>query len=62
MKVGDLVKLKYTMWWKLRDRKDYTTEVAIVIERNHNALKLLRSNGNIKCDLAEHYEVVNESR
>ena len=62
MKVGDLVKLKYAMWWKLRNRKDYTSEAAIVIEQNYNAIKILRANGNIERDLAEHYEVINESR
>jgi len=62
MKVGDLVKLKYAMWWKLRNRKDYTSEAAIVIEQNYNAIKILRANGNIERDLAEHYEVINASR
>ena len=62
MQVGDLVKMKYEMWWKLQSRKDFTEDFAIVLETTHNAVKLLYSNGKIKCNLAEHYEVVSESR
>ena len=60
MKIGDLVKLKYAMKWKLRGRGDYTEDAAIVIERSYNALTLLYSGGKITRDLAEHYEVIND--
>ena len=62
MKVGDLVKMKYEMWWKLRSRKDYVSDPAIVLEQAHNAVKVLLSNGLVKRDLMECWEVVNESR
>jgi hypothetical protein len=62
VKTGDLVKMKYEMWWKLQSRKDFTEEVAIVLETTYNAVKLLYADGMIKCNLAEHYEVISESR
>ena len=62
MKVGDLVKMKYEMWWKLRSRKDYVSDVAIVLETVHNAVKVMLPNGTVKHDLTECWEVVNEGR
>ena len=62
MKTGDLVKMKYEMRWKLRSRKDYVPDLAIVLERAHNAVKVMLPNGLMKRDLAECWEVVNESR
>ena len=41
MKVGDLVKMKYEMWWMLRSRKDFVDTPAIVLEQAHNAVKVL---------------------
>ena len=58
MKQGDLVRMKYEMWWRLKERKDYSEDVALVLETAHNAVKLLHSNGDIRAGLAEHYEVV----
>lgn len=58
MKEGDLVRMKYEMWWRLKDRKDYCEEVALVLETAHNAVKLLYSTGAIKPGLVEHYEVI----
>ena len=62
MKVGDLVQMKYVMWWMLQDRKNFTKEVALVTEIDYNCLQLLFPDGMIKRNLAEHYEVVSESR
>jgi len=61
MKTGDLVKMKHMMWWTLQDRKDFTEEVAIVLETAYNAVKLLCPDGTIKSQLADHYEVISES-
>tara|TARA_Y100001938_G_C8049274_1_gene410751 strand:+ start:404 stop:586 length:183 start_codon:yes stop_codon:yes gene_type:complete len=58
MKAGDLVQMKYEMWWILRDRRDYRKDVALVLEAEYNAVKLLHSDGIVKTGLAEHYEVV----
>jgi hypothetical protein len=59
MNTGDLVKMKYEMWWKVRNRKaDYISTHALVIDRARNAIKLLHADGNIKCSLADQWEVV----
>ena len=62
MKVGDLVKMKHVMWWMLQDRKDFTNDVALVTMVDYNCLHLLFPDGQIKRNLAEHYEIINESR
>ena len=62
MKAGDLVKMKFTMWWMLQDRKDFTKEVRIVLETEHNAVKLLCSDGMVRCSLVDQWEVISESR
>ena len=61
MKAGDLVKMKFIMWWMLQDRKDFTKDVRIVVEKDYNAVNLLCSDGMIRRELADHWEVVNES-
>ena len=59
MNVGDLVRMKYEMWWRVRNRKtDYISTHAIVIDRAKNAIKLLLTDGNIKCSLTDQWEVV----
>ena len=62
MNVGDLVKMKYEMWWKLRSRKDFVTDIGIVLETAYNAVKVMLPNGLVKRDLAECWEVIGESR
>ena len=62
MKTGDLVKMKYEMWWTLQSRKDFVDTPAIVLEQTHNVVKVLLSNGLVKHDLVECWEVINESR
>jgi hypothetical protein len=60
MKVGDLVKMKYHMFWTLKgDRmRKYSNKVGIVVSRAHNGVKILRSDGTRINDLAENYTVV----
>lgn len=62
MKAGDLVKMKYEMWWKLRSRKDYMSDFGIVLETVHNAVKVMLPSGLVKRDLIEHWEVISENR
>ena len=62
MKAGDLVKMKFIMWWMLQDRKDFTEEVRIVLETEYNAVKLLCSDGMVRCSLVDQWEVISESR
>ena len=62
MKAGDLVKMKYVMWWMLTDRKDFTEEVRMVVEKEYNAVNLLCADGVIRRQLADHWEVINEGR
>lgn len=62
MKSGDLVKMKYAMFWMLKGHKEkYTEEVALVISAHHNAIKIMTPDGTIKSDLAEHWRVISES-
>jgi hypothetical protein len=61
VKAGDLVKMKFTMWWMLQDRKDFTEEVRIVLEKDYNAVKLLCSDGMVRSSLSDHWEVISES-
>ena len=64
MKVGDLVKMKRTMFWMLKGNihQHYTEQPLLVLEIIHNAVNVIYPDGMIKRDLAEHYEVVNENR
>jgi len=64
MKIGDLVKMKHIMFWMLKENQHqhYTEQSLLVMEQVHNAVKVMYPDGHIKSDLAEHYEVINESR
>lgn len=63
MKTGDLVRMKYEMWWKLRSRKkDYVHECGIVYSTHARGVKVLLPGGEIKVGLIDHWEVVNENR
>ncbi len=60
MQIGDLVKMKYEMWWKVRNRKkDYTDECGIVYNIAGKGLKVLMPDNSIKLGLIDHWEVVN---
>ena len=63
MKSGDLVKMKYMMFWMLKENshQHYTEEPLIVLETVHNAVKVIYPDGRVKSDLAEHYEVISEN-
>lgn len=61
MKIGDLVKMKYEMWWKARNRrKDFTQETGIVYGMHAKGLKVLLPDGKIRVGLIEEWEVVSE--
>ena len=67
MKAGDLVKMTYVSFWQKKHRQgsrlvQYTETPLLVYEASHNAIKVILPDGTIKTDLAEYYEVVNESR
>jgi len=61
MKVGDLVRQKYIMWF--RHRKGYTQDPAIVLETKNdgNMFKVIFTRtGRTKWCREENYEVINE--
>ena len=58
MKVGDLVKMKYEMWWKLQSRKNYTHDIGIIYEIHGKGVKVLMPDGTIKLGLVDHYDVI----
>ena len=61
MKSGDLVKMKYVSFWlkKLPScGTPYTETPLLVLEASYNAIKVIMPDGQVKIDLAEHYEVV----
>jgi hypothetical protein len=60
MKIGDLIKMKYIILWQ--KKVVYHEQPLIVLETHANAIKVLYPCGMIKSDLAEYYEVINESR
>jgi len=60
VKPGDLVKMKYIMWWTLQSRKDFTQETGIVLSIDYNAIKVILNSGEKKCDLVDHWEVISE--
>ncbi len=65
MKAGDLVKMKYVSFWMKKNGTvgvPYSEFPFIVYETTHNAIKVILPDGSIKSDLAEYYEVINESR
>lgn len=68
MKSGDLVKMKYTSFWQKKierggpHRIPYTEIPMLVYETAHRAVKVILPDGSVKHDLAEYYEVINESR
>jgi hypothetical protein len=64
VKVGDLVKMKRTMFWMLKgnQHQHYTEEPLIVLETVHNAVNVIYPDGRVKRDLIDHYEVISESR
>jgi hypothetical protein len=61
--VGDLVKMKYTMWWRLRQIPEnlrYVDEIGIVLEISGGAIKVLLESGKIKSSLKEQWEVISD--
>ncbi len=65
MQKGDLVRMKYMTFWMKKSgnqRIPYTDVPMLVLETAYNAIKVITPDGTVKTDLAEYYEVVNESR
>ena len=67
MKVGDLVRMKYEMWWKIRTsnpalnpRRAYTDQPGIVYGIAGKGLKVLMPDNTIKMGLVDHWEVISE--
>ena len=61
--VGDMVKMKYMMFWMLKnDPGKYTESTALVIEKDANWIRIIFAQGEIRRDLEEHWEVINETR
>lgn len=58
MKQGDLVKMKYSSWWTLRDRRDYTDRVGVVYEVSGSAIKILMPDNKIKVSLSDYWEKI----
>ena len=57
MKVGDLVRMKYEMWWRVRSRtEDYFSGCGLVYEISGNAFKVLMPDNTIKPTLVDHWE------
>jgi len=59
VKVGNMVRMKYEMWWKLKSRKDFVSDVGVVIDKpSYNIVEVMLPGGRIKVDLAESWEIV----
>ena len=63
MKVGDLVKRKHR-WMRKKSSNpgiSYTEIALLVVEVHPIAIKVMLPDGKFKSDLAEYWEIVNES-
>jgi len=62
IQIGDLVKMKRRLFWVAKSDRNmtYTEQPCLVLETYSNAVKVLYSDGLVKSDLAEHFEVINE--
>ena len=65
MKVGDLVKMKYELWWNLRNsnpspnrHRAYTDQTGIVYGIAGRGIKVLMPDSTIKVGLTDQWEVV----
>jgi len=64
MKVGDLVRMKYEMFWHLKSnpRIDYTEDVATVITSGSHIMEIMWPDGRIDQRDKDIFEVICESR
>ena len=59
MKTGDLVKMKYDAWWKIRSQtNDHTGKIGVVYSKHKNAIKVLLSSGDLLTSITDQWEVV----
>ena len=64
MKTGDLVKMKYEMWWKIRASgqaraRDYTEECGIIYGVAGRGIKVLMPDNTVRLGLVEEWEIIN---
>ena len=64
MKAGDLVRMKYTMFWTLKGNHiiNYTESVASVINASSHVIEVMWPDGKIDRRDKDLFEVINESR
>ena len=64
MKVGDLVRMKYTMFWTLKSnpRIKFKQDVAAVINASSHIVDIMWPDGKIDRRCKDLFEVINESR
>ena len=61
--IGDIVKMKYIMFWQLKNQPGkYTESTALVIEKEANWVRVIFEQGEVRRDLTEHWDVVDGSR
>ena len=61
MKVGDLIKMKHEMWWKVRNRRtDYHNDFGIVYAVVGKGIKVLMSDNSVRLGLIEHWRVISD--
>lgn len=59
MKVGDLVRMKFDSWWRVRSRtRDYTHYTGIVYGIAGQGVKVFMPDGKIKVGLIDHWEIL----
>ena len=61
IRVGDLVRMKYVMFWMLKTNREYSySERAVMVVELINAIsmRILCPDGTIQRGMLEHYEVI----
>tara|TARA_R100000664_G_scaffold33630_1_gene51313 strand:- start:4715 stop:4909 length:195 start_codon:yes stop_codon:yes gene_type:complete len=63
MQRGDLVKMKYDMYWKLKSshygtRASWTNDIGVVKSVHGKGIKVYMPNGETKIGLVDHWELV----
>ena len=61
MKVGDLVKMKYEMWWRSNPEnphRAYTDQPGIVYDLAGKGVKVLMPDGTIKVSLIDYWDLI----
>jgi len=62
MKIGDLVKMKHQMWWRVRSRTlDYYKDCGIIYGIAGKGLKVIMPDNTIKTGIVDQWDVISES-